>query len=371
MEEKKTVLASGMENDIPMFKGFWIRGLAALIDYILMSFGTMIIFLIVVLFFGQILGVGGYIIGFLLAWLLVVAIGIGYKPVMEASSFQGTFGKYFLGMKIVNREGHRITLKYAIIRFVVFIVSSGTHVLFLGSIMIGFDQKKQGLHDMVADTYVVTKHHYGPVNLDGESIFEKLNKTYVSIGAAFFLIVGILLSNYGTSMTLESFEHLEKATNTEFDWIGADSSSNSDMSIKTHEWMRYEVFIEGNVTDEGEVADEDCEKAINFVLESPDKKNVFSLNCDEAGERTNEGFVKVGYFCDSSSCKDGTYTWDSDNNLVYLYDAGECIYHVIQVCYLINIGLTILSFSVGFLLTGTALFILIFFIKPKKEGETS
>ena len=35
MEEKKTILASGMENDIPMFKGFWIRGLAALIDYLL------------------------------------------------------------------------------------------------------------------------------------------------------------------------------------------------------------------------------------------------------------------------------------------------------------------------------------------------
>jgi len=371
MDEKNSALASEMENDIPMFKGFWIRGLAALIDYILISFGTIIIFLIVVLFFGQILGVGGYILGFLLAWLLVVAISIGYKPVMEASSFQGTFGKYFLGMKIVNREGHRITLKDAIIRFVVFIVSSGTHVLFLGSIMIGFDEKKQGLHDMVADTYVVTKHHYGPVNLDGESIFEKLNKTYVTIGAAFFLIVAILLSNYGTSMTLESFEHLEKAGNTEFDWRGADSSSTSEMSIKTHEWMGYEVFIKGNVTDEGEVDDEDCEKARNFVLESPDKENVFSLNCDDAGERTSEGFVKVGSFCESSSCNDGTYTWDTGNNMVYVYDTGGSTYHLIQFSYLINIGVTIVGFSVGFLLTGIVMFVLIFFIKPKKEGETS
>ncbi len=74
MDEKNSVLASEMENDIPMFKGFWIRGLAALIDYLLITFGIIIIFLIVVLFFGQIMGVEGYVIGFLLAWLLTVAI---------------------------------------------------------------------------------------------------------------------------------------------------------------------------------------------------------------------------------------------------------------------------------------------------------
>ena len=371
MDEKNSALASEMENDIPMFKGFWIRGLAALIDYLLISFGTIIIFLIVVLFFGQIMGVEGYIIGFLLAWLLVVAIGLGYKPAMEASSFQGTFGKYFLGMKIVDRKGHRITLKDAIIRYIMFIVSSGTHVLFLGSVMIGFDERKQGLHDMVADTYVISKHHYGPVNLDGKSIFEKLNKTYVSIGAAFFLIVGVLLSNYGSSMIVESFEHIEEASDEEFDWEGADSSSNNKMSIKTHEWMGYEVFIKGNVTDEGEVADEDCEKARNFVLESPDKENVFSVNCDDAGERTNEGYVKIGNLCDSQSCSDGTYTWETDNNMVYVYDSGEGVYHLIQFSYLINIGMSIIGFSVGFLLTGIVMFVLIFFIKPKEEGETS
>jgi uncharacterized RDD family membrane protein YckC len=371
MEDKNSVLAPGIEIDIPMFKGFWIRVLAALIDYLLISFGSLIIILIVVVFFGQILGVEGYILGFLLAWLLVVAIGIGYKPAMEASSFQGTFGKYFLGMKIVNREGHRITLKDSIIRYVIFLVSSGTHLLFLGSIMIGFDERKQGLHDMVADTYVVTKHHYGPVNLDGKSIFEKLNKTYVSVGAVFFLIMGVLLSSYGTSMTFESFEHIEEATSTEFDWRGADSASNNKMSIETHEWMGYEVFIKGNVTDEGKVTDEDCEKARSFVLESPDKENVFSLNCDDAGERTNEGFVKIGSFCDSPSCSDGTYTWDTDNNMVYVYDTGGSIYHWTQFSYLLNIGMILIGFSVGFLLTSIVMFVLIFFIKPKKEGETS
>ena len=143
------------------------------------------------------------------------------------------------------------------------------------------------------------------------------------------------------------------------------------MSIKTHEWMGYEVYIKGNVTDEGEVADEDCEKTRNFVLESPDKENVFSVNCDDAGERTNEGYVKIGNFCDSSSCSDGTYTWDTDNNMVYVYDSGEGVYHLIQFSYLINIGMSIIGFSVGFLLTGIVMFVLIFFIKPKEEGETS
>ena len=43
MEDKKSELTSGMEMEIPMFKGFWIRVLAALIDYLLISFGTLII----------------------------------------------------------------------------------------------------------------------------------------------------------------------------------------------------------------------------------------------------------------------------------------------------------------------------------------
>jgi len=79
----------------------------------------------------------------------------------------------------------------------------------------------------------------------------------------------------------------------------------------------------------------------------------------------------IGIFCDSQSCSDGTYTWDTDNNMVYVYDSGEGVYHLIQFSYLINIGMSIIGFSVGFLLTGIVMFVLIFFIKPKEEGETS
>ena len=207
MDDEITSVPNYTEAELFPFKGFWIRVLAAFIDYIFLSFVPFIIMIILLIFFGGILGDIGYLIGTLLSIVLWIAISLGYKPVMESSSFQGTFGKYFLGIKIVNRDGHRITLKAAIIRYLLFVIGSGSHVLGLGSIIIGFDERKQGVHDMVADTYVVSKYHYGPIKSDGKTFFEKLNKKYVSIGSAISLIFGLIFAFYGISMTLESFEY--------------------------------------------------------------------------------------------------------------------------------------------------------------------
>lgn len=65
-----------------------------------------------------------------------------------------TIGKSTLGMMIVDSAGAKPSWGRAILRYVGYIVSS---LLFgLGFLWIAFDRKRQGLHDKLAGTYVVS-----------------------------------------------------------------------------------------------------------------------------------------------------------------------------------------------------------------------
>ena len=148
------------------YKGFWIRLVAALIDSIVLT--IIIIFLAVfsLLVFGATLGEGAGIGMFFLVLILASLATILYKPVMEASDYQGTFGKYTLGLKIVDKNGQKISMTSSFVRTILWIIGSQAFLLCLGVIMVGFTEYKQGLHDILADTYVVTNHWEGPVPLE-------------------------------------------------------------------------------------------------------------------------------------------------------------------------------------------------------------
>ena len=148
------------------YKGFWIRLVAALIDSIVLT--IIIIFLAVfsLLVFGATLGEGAGIGMFFLVLILASLATILYKPIMEASDYQGTFGKYALGLKIVDKNGQKISMTSSFVRTILWIIGSQAFLLCLGVIMVGFTEYKQGLHDILADTYVVTKHWEGPVPLE-------------------------------------------------------------------------------------------------------------------------------------------------------------------------------------------------------------
>ena len=148
------------------YKGFWIRLVAALIDSIVLT--IIIIFLAVfsLLVFGATLGEGAGIGMFFLVLILASLATILYKPVMEASDYQGTFGKYALGLKIVDKNGQKISMTSSFVRTILWIIGSQAFLLCLGVIMVGFTEYKQGLHDILADTYVVTNHWEGPVPLE-------------------------------------------------------------------------------------------------------------------------------------------------------------------------------------------------------------
>lgn len=89
----------------------------------------------------------GAILGLTINWL--------YCTLMESSSKQATLGKMALGIVVVDANVNRISFGKATGRFLGSIVSG--LIIGIGYIMAAFTERKQGLHDKMAGTYVVKK----------------------------------------------------------------------------------------------------------------------------------------------------------------------------------------------------------------------
>jgi uncharacterized RDD family membrane protein YckC len=76
-----------------------------------------------------------------------------YHAFMESSSWQGTIGKKICGLRVTDMRGDRISFARATGRFFGMIVSG--MICFIGFVMVAFTEKKQGLHDLMADTLVL------------------------------------------------------------------------------------------------------------------------------------------------------------------------------------------------------------------------
>jgi uncharacterized RDD family membrane protein YckC len=76
-----------------------------------------------------------------------------YFILLESSARQATVGKMAMGLKVTDLQGNRITPMAAGLRFVGRIVSA--IILCIGYIMAAFTEKKQALHDMIANTLVL------------------------------------------------------------------------------------------------------------------------------------------------------------------------------------------------------------------------
>jgi len=145
-----------------VYAGFWLRFVAYIIDTILLN--------IVALCFGAIVGfVAGLLISlvdrdalqsgiFVLQCIVVVIVLVLvwlYFAMMESSVYQATLGKMALGLQVTDRQGNRIGFARASGRFFGKIVSG--MILLIGYMMAGWTERKQALHDMLADTLVVRK----------------------------------------------------------------------------------------------------------------------------------------------------------------------------------------------------------------------
>jgi uncharacterized RDD family membrane protein YckC len=140
------------------YGGFWIRVVAAIIDSIIVR----IVVAPITMVFG-LLGLAGSIHGtrhfglhLLGSGITVVAVLFGswlYEALMESSSYQATLGKMIFGMKVTDLNGNRISFERATGRH--FAKWLSAMVLFIGYIMVGFTERKQGLHDLLAGTVVL------------------------------------------------------------------------------------------------------------------------------------------------------------------------------------------------------------------------
>ena len=160
-----------MENEPIEYAGFWMRFVAYFIDNIIIGF---IEFLLVL----PLLGLLGYNVALgqtlseienadpdlLVPIIASAASGIAlsallitwfYYALMQSSAKQATIGKMALGIKVTDVNGERLTFARASLRYFSKILSN--LFLMIGYIMAGFTEKRQALHDMIANTYVVRK----------------------------------------------------------------------------------------------------------------------------------------------------------------------------------------------------------------------
>ncbi|MGA2978676.1 MAG: RDD family protein [Terriglobales bacterium] len=141
------------------YGGFWIRVVAAIIDAIIVR---VVVSPIHLLFGG--LGLAGMMsgvphtgigLGLLGGGVTLIASVFGswlYEAFMESSSYQATLGKMIFGMKVTDLNGNRISFERATGRHFAKWLSG--LVLCIGYIMVGFTERKQGLHDLLAGTLV-------------------------------------------------------------------------------------------------------------------------------------------------------------------------------------------------------------------------
>lgn len=152
--------------DTVEYAGFWKRFFAAIID-------TVIVFVvggIIAIFLGAVFGgITGSVVGmfaregfilptffstlFFFVTAFYLLIRWLYFAIMESSSYQATFGKQVLNIKVTDMEENRISFWRATLRYFAKILSE--MIFYIGYIMIGFTPKKQGLHDMIAGCFVI------------------------------------------------------------------------------------------------------------------------------------------------------------------------------------------------------------------------
>jgi uncharacterized RDD family membrane protein YckC len=142
------------EADLPK-AGFWIRAAAAFVDALISgALQGVILFLFAGLLSLLLNGYDGdSIVMISLGWLLGSSVGVVYYVYFTAFGGQ-TPGKMALRIKVVRTDSSALTLGRAFYRETLCKFVSGI-ILGIGYLMVAFDEKKQGLHDRMADTYVV------------------------------------------------------------------------------------------------------------------------------------------------------------------------------------------------------------------------
>lgn len=145
-----------------IYAGFWKRAVAIIIDTIILS--------IVLAPFSLLMGWHYFILS---SWAISVILNWLYFSLFESGGWMATPGKRLLGIKVTNLSGRRITFGKATGRYFAKILS--TIILLIGYFMAAFTKRKQALHDIIADTLVISDS-----NLNSEASDLHLNNNFNS-----------------------------------------------------------------------------------------------------------------------------------------------------------------------------------------------
>ncbi|MGC4037314.1 MAG: RDD family protein [Chitinophagaceae bacterium] len=137
-QPQPTVTTDLFQTEPVVYATFWERFAATFIDGIILIIPGLIV---------------QYMLGKDISNLANLVIGWLYYALQESSPTQATIGKKALGIKVTDMEGQRISFGRATGRHFGKIIS--TIILFIGYFMMLWNEKRQTLHDSMAQTLVV------------------------------------------------------------------------------------------------------------------------------------------------------------------------------------------------------------------------
>ena len=126
------------QQEVLVYGNFWERFLAALIDGVILIIPNLFL---------------GLIVDGIESSLISIAIGWIYYASMESGKSQATFGKRAMGLKVTDLNANPISFGQATARH--FGKYLSMLILFIGYLMMLWDDKSQTLHDKMANTLVI------------------------------------------------------------------------------------------------------------------------------------------------------------------------------------------------------------------------
>jgi uncharacterized RDD family membrane protein YckC len=148
----------------PIYAGFWRRFAAVTLDAIILStIGSVLAVMAGAFLIGGAvaagegsggIGAAGVMVGAGI-WLLAILCGWLYFAASEASSAQATLGKRAMGIFVTDVHGRRPSFGRSSVRWLGRLLNTLTFGI--GWLMAAFTAQKQGLHDMLAGTLVMSR----------------------------------------------------------------------------------------------------------------------------------------------------------------------------------------------------------------------
>jgi uncharacterized RDD family membrane protein YckC len=160
-----------MENS--NYAGFWMRFVAFIIDYIIISILQSVVIMPILATLGfSVVSINGFdfdsmsdqdtwamIMAFIAAASFAMTVSFViqtlYFSFMESSKHQATLGKMALGIKVTDMNGDKLDFPKALLRQLGKVLSS--MIFLIGYILAGLTEKKQALHDIIVGALVVRK----------------------------------------------------------------------------------------------------------------------------------------------------------------------------------------------------------------------